>query len=603
MRTRQPRRASLPAMTRPAAMAVRIVPWALLVSACDVTLVDGDAGDSPAEIGADADADADALEDVPLDTAPPDCSYAPDPVEPPTPLDPPAAVDYLIVSADPLLDAANALAGHRAAGGHTVEVLPVSAALDDGTGRPDTAGYAARLRHLVAARRAALDPERELHVLLFGDAGESWDGDPAVVPTAAWPDPGGWVAAITSDNVFVDLDDDALPDAAIGRAPFRVPADAQRWVAAVIDDETRYEPGPWNRRLHVFASEGGFGDLLDDILLDVGMRVIGEVPPEWSVTFTYAAPSSPYTYPPDRFSDRVYAYLNGGGFLMSYIGHGSPSGFADVSWDGGPSGPIFDTARLADIEIAHRPPLLVFIACSTGSFDTGDSISERILREPGSSPAVLASTEISHPYSNMIFIREIERIALSERPRTLGELFRRAKRAMLEYHDDLRDFLDDLSSLQLTAEEMAGLPPAHLHMYTLLGDPGMELPWPRGTVDVAVENDRLAPGRVARLCAQVHGPPAGTAHVSFEIERTELARPIEPWSLADPDWRETVMANHASANDKVVWSADVPYEGGGFGLSFVVPPDTRRRDHHVVVYAEDGLDDAMGSALLRIRPE
>lgn len=583
--------------------ALRIVPWTLLLSACDVTLIVEDAGDAPADTGADADADADVAEDVPLDTALPDCSFAPDPVEPPAPPDPPAAVDYLIVAADPLLDAAETLAGHRAARGHTVEVLPVSAALDDGTGRPDTAGYPARLRDLVAARRAALDPDRELFVLLLGDADESWSGDPRTVPTGTWPDPGGWVAEITSDNVFADLDDDTLPDVAAGRAPFRAAAEAQRWVAAVIDYETRYEPGPWNRTLHVFASEGGFGDLLDDILLDVGMRVMEEVPPEWSVSFTYAAPSSPYTYPPDQFSDRVYAYLNSGGFLMSYIGHGSPSGFTDASWDGGPSGPIFDTSRLADIEIAHRPPILVFIACSTGSFDTGDSISERLLREPGSSPAVLASTEVSHPYANMIFIREFERVAMSERPRTLGELFRRAKRAMLERDDDLRAFLDDLASLQLTPEEMANLPPAHLHMYALLGDPGMELPWPRGAVEVAVETDRVAPGRVARFCARVHGPPAGTAHVSLEIERTELARMTEPWSLEDPDWRETVIANHESANDKTVWSADVPYENGGLGLAFVVPPDTRRRDHHVVVYAEDGATDAMGSALLRIRPE
>jgi hypothetical protein len=218
----------------------------------------------------------------------------------------------------------------------------------------------------------------------------------------------------------------------------------------------------------------------------------------------------------------------------------------------------------------------------------------------------MSSTEVSHPYSNTIFVREVERVALNERPRTVGDLFLRAKRAMLERSDDLRTFMDDLAALQLTPEEMANLPAAHLHMYTLLGDPGLELPFPRGTVDVAVEDDRLSPGQVVRFCAQVHGPPAGTAHVTFEIERTELARMTEPWSLDDPDnpdWEETVIANHESANDKVVWSTDVAYANGGFGLSFAIPPETRRLDHHVVIYAQDGATDAMGQSLVRVRLE
>ncbi|MBI5500719.1 MAG: hypothetical protein HY907_10795 [Deltaproteobacteria bacterium] len=571
---------------------------ALALPACDGAAPAGDAADTAPDSSFDSFPDS-----APPDTDPPDCIVAPDPLDPPIAPSPPSSTDYLVIVADPLLSVAQDLASLRRTTGHTVEVLPMSevARLPDGS--PDLDHYPDRIRAAVAARRDALDRSLPLLVLLFGDAGQGWDGDTAVVPSATWLDPGHWVDEITSDNLYADLDGDNLPDAAVGRVPARTVEEARGYLAAVTDYESRYEPGPWNRTIHVFASEGGFGDLLDDVLLDVGMRVIGEVPPEWSVTFTYAAQSSPYTFPPASFSDRIYDYLNDGGFLMAYIGHGSPSGFTEASWDDGPSGPIFDTTRLAEIDIAHRPPLLVFIACSTGSFDTGDSISERVLRRPDSSPAILSSTEVSHPYSNTIFVREVERVAMFERPRTLGDLFLRAKRAMIERDDDLRDFMDDLAALQLTPEEIANLPAAHLHMYTLLGDPGLVLPFPRGTVDVTVEDDRLPPGDVVRFCAQVHGPPAGTAHVTFEIERTELARPSASWSLDDEGWDDTVVANHESANDKVVWSADVPYENGGFGLAFVVPPETRRYDHHVVVYADDGTTDALGQTLVRVRLE
>jgi hypothetical protein len=576
---------------------------ALAVPACDegTGLAGDDGGLDAADVPEDV---ADVADDgAPPDTAPPECTTAPDPLDDPLPPDPPAATDYLVISADPLLAIAERLAERRRAGGHTAEVIPVSVATRGLDGSPDLTGYVTRIRNLVAGRRAALDPSLPLLVLLFGDANETWDGDPAVVPTGTWLDPFHWVDSITSDNLYVDLDDDQLPDAAVGRVPVRTVAEAEAYLAAVEDYETAYEPGDWNRTIHVFASEGGFGDVIGDILLDIGMQVIGEVPPEWAVTFTYAAQSSVYTYPPAQFSDRIYRYLNAGGFLMSYIGHGSPGGFTDVDWGGGLNGPVFDTSRVDTIDIAHRKPLLVFIACSTGSFDTGDSISERILRQPGSSPAVMSSTEVSHPYSNTVFVREVERVALYERPRTLGDLFLRAKRAMIERTDDLRTFMDNLAVLQLTPEEMANLPPAHLHMYTLLGDPGLDLSFPRGTVDVTVEDDRLSPGGVVRFCAQVHGPPEGTARVTFEIERTELARMTEPWTPDDLDWEETVVANHESANDKVVWSTDVTYANGGFGLSFVIPPETRRLDHHVVIYADDGATDAMGQALVRVRLE
>jgi hypothetical protein len=566
----------------------------------------GPAAACAGETGLADDADdgaADAEADAPPDTAPPECTFAPDPWVDPGPPDPPATTDYLVIAADPVLAAAEELATYRRTRGRTVEVLPVSTALDDGTGHPDVAGAVDRIRALVAARRTALAAARPFFLLLFGDAVEVWDGDPGTVPTGTWLDPAHWVDEITSDNLFADLDGDDIPDAAVGRVPLSDPGDAARYVAAVQAYEAIYEPGPWNRTIHVFASEGGFGDLLDDILLDVGMDVIGEVPPDWRVTFTYAAQNSVYTYPPDRFSDRIYAYLNEGGFLMSYIGHGSPGGFTDVSWEGGPSGPIFDPADIGSISIAHRPPVLAFIACSTGSFDTGDSFTERLMRQPGSSPAVMSSTEVSHPYSNTIFVREVGRVGLVERPRTLGELFQQAKRAMIEQDDALRASLDALAAIQLTPEEMANLPAAHLHMYTLFGDPGLELAYPRGTVDVAVENARLPPGSVVRFCAQVHGPPAGTAHVTFEIERTEPVLAVAPWTLADENWRDVASANHELANDKVRWSAEVPYAGGGFGLSFVVPPEAEHKDHYVVVYAEDGAVDAMGSAMVRIRTE
>jgi hypothetical protein len=534
-----------------------------------------------------------------------DCPTVEMPLGRPGPAEPPEQVDYLIVTADQLVDAAETHAEYRGENGHRSEVLRISDVLDDGQGGiiDNRSKALAALRGAIRERRRALDEGRTLFVLLLGDSDEEWTGDPSLLPVAQLT---GWqwseASEVTSDNLIADLDGDDLPDVALGRVPARTDAAAEAILSRTRELEEVYHPGPWNYQLHVFASEAGFGDSIDELIEEVGFATVREVPPEWQLSLTYARPGSPYAYPPAGFSDRIYELLNSGSLLTSYIGHGSENEFADVNWDG-EWGPILDTGDLDQIDMSNRAPLMVLIACLTGSFDTGDSLSELFLAQPRGPVAIVASTEVSHPYPNGIMTRELAYTMLTQRQPTVGEVYLEAKRRMITAGDDrIRLELDGYAAVDpelTTLEAREDILLAHEHMYVLLGDPAHRIAYPAGTVEITPDADVQA-GEPLRICFQVHGPPSGQAVATLEIDRDQLTDDLETWEMDAPDRDQVVERNYAMANDKVIERWEGSYQDGGFGVSF---PTSNEHTGilYLRVYVSEGELDAIGARSVVVR--
>jgi hypothetical protein len=567
----------------------------LALAACAALLAPGCDDGPVADAGADADADADT--DVIA------CDLVEDPVERPALPERPDEVDYLIIAQDHLDGPAQDHAAYRDEHGHRAEVLTMSQATDDGA-ITDHDEMIEHLRELIRTRREALDPERTMFVLILGDGDGSWRGTIYAVP----PDEvGGWSWAdgspVTSDTSIADLDGDDVPDVAIGRIPGREAADVEGVLARTRALEQTYQPGPWNSLVHVFASEAGFSEVIDEMIEQAGFTAVREVPTEWSFTFTYARATSPYAYPPALFSDHIYDLLNSGSFMTIYIGHGSTGAIDDVRW-GDEVAPILDTADLGQLDMTRRSSMLLLSACLTGAFDGEDSLAEAFLQQAGGPVAVLASTELSHPYANGVLLRELAMAGLTLRRPTVGEVVLEAKRRMIANADDeIRQVLDTFAVVDPTSatpELRDDLLRQHEHAYLLFGDPAHVVDYPAGSVDVQPEAAEIVGGEEIRACVQVHGPPSGHAVVTLETDRETIGHTLEDWELDDPDRDEVAVANNALANDKVVdrWEGD--YEGGGFGVAF--PTSTGRVGTLTIrVYATSGDLDALGSAEVVVR--
>jgi hypothetical protein len=515
------------------------------------------------------------------------CSQSMDAVQPDAGADG-GVVDYAIIAGDSLAAAAERYREFRQGQGHAVSLDLVGDIVDPAA---DQMTAAFQIRDRVSALYEARDQALPFFLLLIGDAEH--------LPPASYQEP--WDGAvITTDNYYADMDGDHLPDLAVGRIPATTDDQVDLVRAKVSDYEAVYDVGAWNRRINIFASEAGFGALIDAMIESAAFDIVESMPYVWDLTMTYGKQTSPYVYIPDQFSDKVYERINEGSLMVTYVGHGHSGGFTTFEWDE-QTYSILDTSEIeSQLAVVHKQPILSFIACNTGSFDTGTSVSERILFAAHGPSAILSSTEISHPVPSALFIYETGQVMLAERTPTLGEAFVAAKRRMFTGDDEMHQQIGELAEAIMEPDELDAVDRTHQHMYTLFGDPAARIPYPPAVAAVSASSP-VAPGDDVQVTVELSGLGAGDARATLESERSTILGELETVpELDDPGFEDVVDANYETANDKVVSSADVSHDGSGFGVDLSVPADLPAGTYHVKVYAHDGVDDAIGSAAIEV---
>ncbi|MEO8498362.1 MAG: C25 family cysteine peptidase, partial [Planctomycetota bacterium] len=121
-------------------------------------------------------------------------------------------------------------------------------------------------------------------IVLVGDADPRADGDntlrAATTPTfqvrakvnVLW----GSEPTIATDNSYADLDDDLLPDVAIGRLSADSPEQLASIVRKIIAYEKQRRSGVWRRRVNFVAGVGGFGAVADNVIETTTKKVLTE---------------------------------------------------------------------------------------------------------------------------------------------------------------------------------------------------------------------------------------------------------------------------------------------------------------------------------------
>lgn len=506
--------------------------------------------------------------------------------------------DYVIVAADSLAASAARYRDFRVAEGHDVKLALVSELVKDA---PDNDGAVTQIRDFISTQYDARNPGAPFFVLLIGDADGPWKGSNDTIPTGEFYD-AFTSKQITSDNVYADMDGDNVPDLALGRLPLTSDDQVDAVRAKVEAYEKNYEVGAWNRRFNLFASTPGYGPSYDPIIEQWAFDIVEAMPYPFDITMTYASQPSPYVYVPEKFSDKVYERINEGSLMVTYIGHGLENQFANLKWNG-KLHPILDTAQLSKLDARHRPPILTLVACLTGKFDTGESLSEAVLKTPGGPPAVLSATEISNPVNNGIFIYELAQTLGAERAPTVGEAFVRAKHRLLENDDAIRSKIAGAATLVLKPGEMDALNATHLHMYTLFGDPAMRLAYPKSDATVDVSPTKVAAGGQLKLDASLPRVNKGTAYLTLETKRSVIAGALVPVPAdGEPGRDDAIMANYQTANDKVVAKLIKSFDGGKLSTTLTVPAGLDAGTYYVKLYADDGTTDAIGATAIEVMP-
>lgn len=404
---------------------------------------------------------------------------------------------------------------------------------------------------------------------------------------------------IPTDNWYADLDDDGVPELAVGR----LTADSSEELAAIVKKILAYESsagyGAWRQKVNLVAGVGGFGPVVDSTIEMAAKRFLTEgIPAAFDTTMTYGSWRSPYCPDPRKFHATTVDRLNEGCLFWVYIGHGQKT-FLDQVRVPGSMHHILACEDIGKLKCRHGAPIALFLACYTGAFDQPvDCLAEEMLRTEGGPVAIYSGSRVTMPYAMAVMGTEMLDEYFQRRPDTLGDVLLAAKRRMAaepksEEQSFNRRLLDGLASLLSPHDNLAGERAEHLLLFNLIGDPLLKLDHSQAmsvkTADETTAGEKLS---VSGEC-----PISGRCTIELVCRRDLLRFSPPPREQFDrtAEGLAKLMETYRQANDSRWATQVVDIRNGKFSTDIAVPADCRG-PCHVRVYVEGKDASAMGAA-------
>lgn len=409
---------------------------------------------------------------------------------------------------------------------------------------------------------------------------------------------------IGTDHWCGDLDDDGVPEIAVGR----LTADSAEELATIVQKILAYERssnfGPWRRQLNFVASAGGFGALADAIIENSARAFLTQnIGPAYEVAMTYGSWRSPFCPDPRRFRETAIESIQSGCQFWIYIGHGYHLELAPLSVPGGEF-PTFSTADAAHLDCRRGRPIALFLSCYAGAFDADDDcLAEEMLRAPGGPVAIIAASRVTMPYAMSLLALELCRQTLEGPAETLGDALLAAKRELLADGNrpgTQRAALDALAAvISPLPDKLAEERREHVLLFNLLGDPLLRLRRPE-PVDLSAPQE-ISPGRPVAVTGA--SPIDGRAIVELVVRRDRLVigsfrRSGFPQS--PDDWAE-FQETYAKANDRRLAWTETEVRGGRLAATLAVPANAQG-SCYIRVFVGGGGDFALGAVETTARP-
>ncbi|MFA6450445.1 MAG: C25 family cysteine peptidase [bacterium] len=407
---------------------------------------------------------------------------------------------------------------------------------------------------------------------------------------------------IATDGVYADMDGDGLPDIAVGRLPADNDAELSSMIRKILSYEKNPPSGLWKRRITLFASEGNFGSI--DQLLEKMFKAMvrNNINPMYDLNMTYANPSMPYFFVPDRFNEKIIERLNEGSLIANYVGHGLTDVLDDVHWNN-KRYPIMRSSDVSKLDMGGRSPFLLIIACLTGNYDAvgRDSISELIMKNEKGPVGVISASVVSQPTCNGIISKEFADAIFMHRTPRIGDAFDTSRRGIFDgKKDEDRKLIDKFANTLYKRPEVIRHNREAVYMYNLLGDPATRIAYVAGNVAVSAPEMSTA-GETVSISGKTEGVSDGEAIVSLDCFPTNVIHPIKPIkSLAGDELYKTIEQNYANANNKTAWTGTAKISGGEFKIDIPIPAWLPKMIYYVKVYAVGNGKDAAGSAEMKI---
>lgn len=511
----------------------------------------------------------------------------------------PQPADAVIVAPREFLPALAPLIEHRQRQGHQVAILPAS-------------GNAETIRGLIQGVAAQ---GKLRYVLLVGDVpvanavpGASARGVPTHLVPAQVNVAYGSEPQIASDNRYADLDDDDLPDVAVGRLPADSAAEVSRMVAKILAYEQNTDFGPWRQRVNIVAGVGGFNPLIDTVIESATSRLLTSgIPAEYDTRMTYGSWRSPFCPDPRLFHAMAVERHNEGCLFWVYVGHGQARELDRVAIPG-ERFHILGVDDCRKLQCKSGSPIAVMLACYTAAFDQNqDCLAEELLKAQGGPVAVFGGSRVTMPYAMGVMGTALMDEYFSRGQLTLGETILAAKRKTMAPLDDPQNpaglnriLLEGVAAVMSpNKEQLEQERREHLHLFNLMGDPMLRLAYPT-EVRLAAPHE-AKPGEKLRI--EGTSKIAGQAVLELLCRRDCHKQPLPSRERFDPTDRALAQYQpvYEQALDRTFgrWSLNLP--AGSFATEIEVPRGTTGPCHLRLAVANHDTH-ALGATNLYVRP-
>ena len=437
---------------------------------------------------------------------------------------------------------------------------------------------------------------------LIARACESFAGTSAVLLVGEW-EPGrpashlpalrgshGRMSGRFTDHGYGKPDQDGATTVAVGRFPARSTED----VHAMVEKTLRFERqafGPWSNRVDLLVGHPGGKTGVErqtaELFIQNAMSSrLQRLHPRWRTGCIVDITDSPFAAADDGFGDAMSKAFRRGGLITCYAGHSWAGGI----WSSGKS--ALSAEDFGRLNISESSGVFVTTGCFAcqikGNGGTGFAVAG--FRNPRGFAAVIGSFAESYAAPGQLALDGmIQRLNQEQPPRSLGDywlgiqsgLARGKMKQVTFWLYDQADGSGGKVSLARQRHE-------HLEMWTLLGDPALQLPITRSTINIDLP-ERVESGSDVEIVAQLKDPryDGAQAFVSLESRYVPSVVPKEK----KPALFGEVVAKEMTAvqEGQVRWRLPWPERLTGSSLTV-----------RVTVPSNDGRASLLGSKVIRI---
>ncbi|MDR2440317.1 MAG: C25 family cysteine peptidase [Planctomycetaceae bacterium] len=218
----------------------------------------------------------------------------------------------------------------------------------------------------------------------------------------------GKESSLASDDWYTDLNNDGVPDIAIGRFAANSAAELDSQIQKTIRYETEITAGIQYRQLQIVAGISHFSPLLDRVIESATRYLLTETIPEsYEIMLLHASWKSPFCPAPADYQKELFETINRSPLFWAYFGHGHPQMLDPFVT---PLGSLItlSTNDFPQLHCQKSFPIAFLFCCYGGVLDLEPySLAEKLIQQPRGPVAVLAASRTTMPYGMSVLGIEI----------------------------------------------------------------------------------------------------------------------------------------------------------------------------------------------------